>query len=262
MKRLILPTLSAFVWFGCSGSQPGPGAEEDKLSTEAAFCAEWAKAVCSEDAVLACNGTRSGCLTTQQAACRVLVPPGYQSDHAEDCLEAVEDAYADAELTAEELEVVLKLGGDCSRLNDGGQEEGDDCVANVDCDGVNGFECVIRPGDSSGTCQIPVEVAPGGRCSTPEAVCPADVYCNGTNCVVRSLEGETCAGDMCEPGLRCALATGDTETTCIPMLGIGDPCSADADCASNVCIGSTDTDKICVSSIILTVRDPLCRDLR
>ena len=100
------------------------------------------------------------------------------------------------------------------------------------------------------------------RCSTPESVCAADFYCSGTNCVIRSLEGETCTGDMCEPGLRCSLATGDTETTCLPMLGIGEACSADADCASNVCSGSTDTDKICVSSIILTVRDPLCRELR
>jgi hypothetical protein len=261
MKRLILPILSAFVWFGCSGSQPGPGAEGDKLSTEAAFCTEWAKAACNEDVVSACNSVRTDCLTAQRDFCRALVPTGYQSDNAEDCLEAVEDAYNDAELTSEELDVVLKLGGDCKGLNDGGQDEGDSCVASSDCDGVSGFECVVRPGEPAGTCQIPVEVAPGGRCSTPESVCPADLYCNGDNCVVRSPEGEACSGDMCEPGLRCALATGATERTCIPLLANRDPCSANADCASGVCLGPTETDKICVSSIILTVQDPLCRDL-
>jgi hypothetical protein len=262
MKRLLLPLFSVLAWIGCSGSQPGPGAEEDKLRTEASFCADWAKAVCNERVVEACNGTRAGCIDRQKEACRALVPLGYSSKYAEDCVEAARDAYKDAELTAEELKVVLQLDGNCKTLIDGGLEEGDECSSSLDCDGVNGFECVIRPGDPLGTCQIPVLVGDGLRCSTPESVCSEDFYCDGRNCIGRFLDGELCIGDTCSEGFRCAVATGGVSATCIPFVENGEACSADADCASGVCLGSTDTDKICVSSVILTVRDPLCRALR
>ena len=262
MKRSSLLLFSVLAWLGCSGSQPGPGSEEDRLRTEASFCAAWAKAVCNEGVVEACNGTRAGCMERQEEACRALVPPGYKSTYAEDCVNAAKAAYKDAELTAEELQVVLKLGGDCKTLINGGLEEGDACSSSLDCDGVNGFECVVKPGESLGTCQIPVQVVAGGRCSAAEAVCDADNYCNGSNCIGRFLDGELCLAGACAAGSRCAVATGDASATCIPFIANGDPCSADADCASGVCLGSTDTDKICVSSVILTVRDPLCRDLR
>src|SRR5262245_21546966 len=107
MKRHLLPLLSLFCSVGCSGSQPGPGGEENtKFRTESAFCSEWAKAVCTDDVVNACSGTRTGCISTQKSACQVLVPLGYDSKYAEDCLNAVRDAYEDTELTVEELDVV------------------------------------------------------------------------------------------------------------------------------------------------------------
>jgi hypothetical protein len=263
MKRPILSLFSGFFWFACSGSQPGPGAEGDGLRTESQFCVEWAKKACNDEVVAACNAASpNDCVATQKSACQVLVPFGYTSENAEDCLDAVEDAYQDAELTAEELDIVLNLGGACSRIFDGGQSEGGSCTSTLDCAAVDGFECVIKPGQADGTCQLPVEVGGGRRCSTPESVCEADFYCSGTNCDERLPAMEPCTGDVCAVGLRCAVATGAAETTCIPRLGIADPCIADDECGSGVCIGSTEADKICVSSVILTVRDPLCRELR
>ncbi|HEX6766180.1 MAG TPA: hypothetical protein VF103_11895 [Polyangiaceae bacterium] len=252
--------LPVFSLLGCSGSQPGPGTEEDKLRTEPAFCAEWAKAACNEDVVNACNGTRTECLATQKSACQVLVPPGYQSKYAEDCIDAVKDAYKDAELTAEELDVVLKLGGACKTLTDGGKEEGDSCTSSTECNGVDGFECVVKPGDAEGTCQIPVIVGGGRRCSAAESVCEPDFYCDGTNCVARLPELEACNGDVCEAGLRCEVGSGALEGACVLQLENGDSCVADEQCQSGVCIGATA--KVCASNVVLTVESSLCDTLR
>jgi hypothetical protein len=258
MKRCLVSLLPLVAVFGCSGSQPGPGAEESSLRTEAAFCDAWAEAACSDRAVMACSSELDSCLENQAQACRALVPPGYKAKYAEECVEAVGDAYDDATLTTDELDVVLKLGGDCKRLVDGGQDEGGDCVESADCDGVNGFECVIQPGQTLGTCEIPVEVGAGRRCSTPGAVCEADFYCDGTNCVERLPEGEACDGDVCAAGFRCALATGAADTTCIPQLALRQPCTSDDECASGLCLGTTR--RLCVDTVPLTFESSFCND--
>jgi len=263
MKRRFLALLAAGAWFGCSGSQPGPGADDSSLKTEAAFCVEWAEAACTSEVVAVCGGKEETCIDSQQQVCRALVPVGYSAKFAEDCLEAVRDAYEDADLSSDELEVVLRLGGACKTLVDGGQSEGGECIETTDCDGVNGYECVIRPGESFGTCQIPVVVGGGDPCTDPEVVCDVDFYCNGSDCLRRKAADADCTSNaMCAPELRCEIATGAAEGVCVPRLDIGESCMTDDECASDLCIGSTETDKGCVERIRLSTRDPLCQDLR
>jgi hypothetical protein len=262
MKRLLLPLVLAVGWFGCSGDQPGPGAEEDKFKSEGAFCAEWAKVACNDEVVSACNGTKSGCIESQQSACGVVVPLGYESTYAEDCLNAVEDAYEDAELDAEELDVVLRLGGDCATLVDGGEDEGDGCAESFDCNGVNGYVCVIKPGETAGTCQAPNEVPTGDLCRADDAVCGPDDYCDpGTTRCITRLASEPCPfDDACPADYRCDIAAGATEGTCEPRLSNGDDCIANEECASGICLGATN--KVCASNVVLTVESSLCDTLR
>lgn len=262
MKRLLLPLVLAVGWFGCSGDQPGPGAEEDKLKTEAAFCAEWAEVACNDEVVLACDSqSRDHCLDSQQDFCGTIVPSGYKSTHAQDCLDAVADAYEDAVLNAEELDVVLRLGGDCERLVDGLNDEGDGCFELADCDGVNGYDCVVKPGADTGTCQIPVEAAGGDPCDDPEVVCADGYYCDGENCLRRHEEADTCTSDaMCAAELRCAIAADSTEGLCEPRLINGDPCLANEECVSGICIGTTN--KECASRVPLTTESTLCDTLK
>jgi hypothetical protein len=260
MKRLLFTLFFVPFAIGCSGSQPGPGADEGSLKTETAFCTAWAEAACNEKVVTNCDSENTeSCVGNQRQACQALVPPGYKSKYAEDCIEAVGDAYEDAVLTAEELEVVFRLGGVCKMLIDGGLDEGADCVESTACDGLNGYECVIKAGQALGTCQVPVEVEGGRRCSSPESMCVPDFYCDQTNCVERVPEGEPCDGDVCAAGLRCAVATGETETTCVPLLANSQPCVSDEECASHVCIG---LNKECRSNVILTSESSLCTQLQ
>jgi hypothetical protein len=264
MKRLLLPLSSVLIWFGCSGSQPGFGAEEDKLRTESSFCVEWAKAACNPRVIAACGTSdRTDCIATQADFCRALVPTGYKSTHAEECIEAVEDAYDDADLTAGELNVVLKLGGECSQLTDGGQDEGDDCVRSADCDGVNGFTCVTKAGQVIGTCQLPVPAGGGDPCDDPEVVCDEGFYCDGENCLRRRVLDDACdSSEMCAADLQCVIAADATEGTCVPRFDIGEPCTADGECVSNICLGYTEAEKICLANVRLAALDPVCRELR
>jgi hypothetical protein len=262
MKRLFLVLTSAACWLGCSSEQPGPGAEQDKFKTETQFCAEWAEVACNNMVVLACDATsRDHCLDSQQDFCGAIVPSGYKSTHAQDCLDAVADAYEDAVLDAEELDIVLRLGGECERLVDGGRDEGDACTELTDCDGVNGYDCVVKPGADSGTCQLPVEAAGGDPCDDPEVVCADGYYCDGENCLRRHEEADTCTSDgVCAAELRCEIATDSTEGLCEARLTNGDVCIANEECVSGICIGTTD--KECASRVELTAESTLCDTLK
>jgi hypothetical protein len=261
MKRPILSLFSVFFWFACSGSQPGPGAEEDSLRNESQFCSEWAIAACNEEVVSACSGTRSGCLTTQKSACLVLVPPGYDSENAEDCIDAVNDAYEDAALSANELDVVLNLSGPCGALVDGGYAEGETCLSPFDCDTVNGLTCVIKPGEAEGTCQVPENTATGGTCRAAASVCGPSDYCDPTSgrCISR-LADEPCPfDDACPTDYRCEIVESEATGTCIERLDSG-TCFANEDCKSGLCLGTTR--KVCASNVVLTVESTLCDTLR
>ena len=91
--------------FGCA-------AKEKKARSRGDFCEEWAHAACSKETVSACQaGSAEDCQLGQQDFCRTLVPEDKFSDaHGDDCLDAISAAYEDANLDADELATVLRLG--------------------------------------------------------------------------------------------------------------------------------------------------------
>src|SRR5262245_32383647 len=92
-------------WFGlglvaaCSSEEPGPQTD-DKLRTESGFCNEWAKAACSDTAVMRCDSTKEQCLEQQAVHCSDIITVGYNSLNAQGCIDAVKRAYRDDTLTA------------------------------------------------------------------------------------------------------------------------------------------------------------------
>jgi hypothetical protein len=261
MQKTLIFSLGVGFLAACSSDEPGPKKLEDNsLRTEASFCQEWAEAACNEDVVGNCDETsESACVERQAAFCEDLVPSGYSSVHAADCIEAVGDAYEDAELDADELDVVLRLGGACSQLIAGPDEEGESCGEPNDCDTVHGYTCVIKAGEETGTCQEPQIQGKGEPCDAQAMVCEEGAFCDGENCLVTKSEGDECSYDaMCEDGTRCVIEIDATEGTCEPKLANRDSCTADSECASGICLTSTMT---CVAKIVLTAESSLCIDL-
>jgi hypothetical protein len=260
-KRLIL-LLAAGSLCACSGGASGPKDDSTSaLRTQTGFCTEWAKAACNDLVVGNCNETSTEtCISNQSAFCETLVPAnGYSSQKAQDCIDAVKSAYADAQLDDTELDVVLHLGGACAHLVTGASKSGEDCSESNDCDTVHNYACVIKAGDATGTCQIPQIEANGEACDSPAMVCNAAAYCDGSNCLVRKLEGKTCTYDaMCADGLLCDIPSDSTDGsgTCAAKLDVRATCTDDSQCASNICIGGK-----CTSKVILGAGNALCDNL-
>lgn len=228
----------------------------DDPLTRAEFCDEWATRACTGEVVSICQASSAeDCRGTQANFCLGVVPDSFTAEAADRCLDAVEDAYQDADLTREELDTVLRLGPPCDELAKGSTQGGDECDADADCETPSGYRCVIKGGEQSGTCQIPEEVGPGLKCSAPEQVCTVGFFCNSDNCVQALDVGEVCVNHAeCGPNGFCS------DGTCAERFGLNDECSFGEQCESGICYdGATST---CVDRVRLSPAEPLCQQLR
>lgn len=238
----------------------------DPLATSSGFCDAWAEAACQTDVVKYCNAKSvDDCQSTQGAFCRSIVPASYTSGRAKQCLDAVRDAYRDAELSPEELQVVLHLAAPCDRLSKGTRTDGQTCTKADQCDTAAGFSCITKLGASSGVCAKPELIEAGEPCDGPSQICKPGYYCDGENCISERRTGGSCEGDYeCKPTDRCLKESADAEKgTCELRADLGEPCAGDSDCQSGYCvIESSATEGECASTIRLSRTEPLCESLR
>jgi len=266
MKRSVISLclLALAGSFGCKSEEDAP---PDPLATRVGFCQAWAERACSEEVVADCNArTTAACQDTQSDFCLGIIPENYSSAHAKECLDAVGEAYADGNLVAAELAVVLKLAAPCDKLSTGTQSDGERCSANDECDTAGGFSCITKAGATKGTCGKPEEEAPGEACDGPAQVCREGYFCNGENCVAYKKTSASCEGDyMCKPTDRCVTQS-DADTdggTCQPRADLSDDCTSDDDCQSHYCaLERSGTAGTCATKIRLGNSEPLCDNLR
>jgi hypothetical protein len=194
---------------------------------------------------------------TQQRFCEGLVPAGFSDAHGDACIKAVAAAYADADLTGTELTTVLQLGAPCDAVIKGPKGQGEVCARNSDCDESAGFACVLRGGDSTGTCQVPELVGPGQKCGALQQLCMSGFFCDGKNCIASKDAGEDCVNDgECAPSGYCS-----ADSKCVTLLGVGLACDADEQCQSELCYAST-ASMSCADRVRLSPAEPICQNLR
>lgn len=253
MKSLMPVLASIFLLPACSS------VDDDPPETAEAFCERWAAAACSDEVRSACQAASLGdCRESQQVACLGRIPAsGFSGLHADRCIDAVEAAYADADIDSTEVSTVLRLGAPCDQLVRGPNGEGEACSSRLDCEAPDGFDCVFKA-DQSGTCQRPVAVGAGEDCAAPEAVCPAGFYCNGANCIAGERPGDPCASH-----LQCG-ATGfcGASDVCEERLPVNEPCGFDEQCTSGFCYEFSATERVCTDRLRLSRSEPLCLELR
>jgi hypothetical protein len=262
MKKLIaLVSLALTLPLACKGKDVPP----NPLATRSGFCQAWAEAACQDKVVTNCNANKTDdCINSQSDFCLSIVPEKYDATNADACISAVKDAYADAELSPDDIAIVIKLGAPCDKLSAGSVKSGGDCSADYDCDTAQGLACIQKQGAKTGICGTPEVVGPGDACDGPKQVCDDKHFCNGENCVAFKKEGFACDGDYeCDPTDHCVIATGAAATSCEARLGLNETCTSDDDCASRYCaIAPKDTEGQCASTIVLTRTEPLCLNLR
>jgi len=244
--------LVAWLSSACSAVQSSAESRED-------FCERWGDAACSEEFVSACvSPDADACKLGQQRLCLDLVPvTGFVDDRADACIDAVKKAYSDADLTATELDAVLRLGPPCDRLVRGPKATGESCTARLDCDAPGGYACVFKGNSVSGTCEKPVVVQPGRDCSAAGATCTDGFYCDGNNCIEISVAGDACArNDQCSGGY-CGAGN-----VCVAGLDSDQPCTRDEECAAGVCYRFSPGEQVCTDRVRLSRTDPLCEASR
>ncbi len=250
--RWLSPLLAVLlVPFACSEDEPAQTRED--------FCDRWAAAACSEEVVSACVAENvDACRLSQERECLELVPAtGFVDDRADECLDAVATAYADADLTASELDTVLRLGPPCDRLVRGPRATGEECTTRLDCDGPGGYDCVFKGGETNGSCQLPALTQAGRDCSADNAVCTSGFYCDGSNCIEGNAMGEACARNE-----QCAEGYCGSAGLCVAGLATNQPCTLDVECASGLCYRFSDTEQVCTDRVRLARTDPLCSTAR
>jgi hypothetical protein len=261
MKTRLIYWLAVSLACACGGSEAGPETGSGSLKTEAQFCQAWATNACNADVVAFCDPGADGpdtCIASQAAFCESLVPSFYDPTNAKVCLDAVKAAYADADLSSEELETVRHLAAPCDHLIKGSGGANDWCAETADCNTLEDLVCVIKAGDTSGTCQVPAEVGGGQRCTGADQVCAEGFYCDGSNCIAYKDLGDACEfDDQCPPDQRCDAAV------CVERKAAGDDCASDAECQSRLCaIPHGAVSGVCVSAVRLSAESALCEDLR
>jgi len=261
---LALALVTLTLPFGCKVEDDTP---PDPLAKSTGFCDAWAHNACSAEVIADCNAPSAGdCESTQSDFCRGIIPENYSSKHATACLNAVKAAYKDGDLTAEELQVVIKLGAPCDQLSKGISGDGESCAKNDECDTADGYACVIKLGASEGTCAKPEEVGPGEACDGPAQICGEGNFCNGENCVAYKKTGGSCEGDyQCKPEDHCVIddTTDPATGTCEERTVVSGACKNDDDCQSHYCVvASGETEGLCASKIRLSLNEPLCNHLR
>lgn len=249
LSLLIVPRFAVFLT-ACVSTIACESAEPEV--TREVFCDRWAAAACSNEVISVCQAAdRASCRATQGESCIDDLPRGFVDRGVDGCIEAVKSAYKDADLTARELDIVVRYGGACTDIfiaNDAGER----CTDDDDCESA--LRCVLKDKES-GTCQRPVIIKPGFSCSEPDEACEPGFYCDGRNCLAALEEDDDCNNDaQCGPDMYC-------DGSCHERIDIGDDCKSDSQCSSGICYESFGK-RTCVDRIRLSPAEPMCTSLR
>jgi hypothetical protein len=241
-------SLPLFLALSCSDvAEPTP-------LTRDVFCERWAEAACQDEVVSVCQASSPlACQVAQEDACLDWLPSVIRDENVDACMAAVADAYADADLRADELDLVLKFGEPCNRIV-ANRAGGDECSDDEACDTAAGQRCILKD-LPLGTCEVPELVEAGFPCDEPQQTCEAGFFCDGQNCLAALGTGEECVNhSQCDAGSFC-------DGSCETQRVVGADCEQDFECAGGICYTSEDG-STCTDRIRLSPAEPLCDDLR
>ena len=237
--------------------------------TVADFCAKLAEVVCNDEVVEVCYGSDDASLEQDKQSCvaAFMTTPRcnpnipYHHEGAEACIAAWQEVYADASVSAEQLEEAEEacletFYDELGILNM-------DCVYDHECDVMAGLTCVVKPGAASGTCQELDEVAGGYPCDDIDQLCITGFYCDPESnaCLARKGVGQSCDTEiLCQES---ALCSAPVDGTCEAKLANNEDCTADEQCTGGLCNkASGSAEGVCAATIPLYQNGAVCDDFK
>jgi hypothetical protein len=262
--ELLLSTLLGLSLIQCSSNE----AKGPKYPDTTSFCQGLAKAQCSDTVVNTCLASSTEtCVSIRQSVCEAnIVTPAlnaqltYDSSNAEACVNAVESAYSDAQITNTDEQSMNKA---CELVFSGTQAQGADCSKDSDCKQSTGLKCVVHyatatpdAGTIDGTCQVPsaTPVAGGASCSEPTQQCAVGYHCGiSSHCDQDEPKDANCSSqDPCTEGFKCASGK------CVAKLAQGSTCATDDECSSGYCVEAAN---LCATMYQLSEGEPFCKPM-
>jgi len=234
---------------GCGGSSSGGGTPVSAADFPARFASDWCammKRCCETSggtADQACE-TMTAAQLTAEGNDAVADGATWNAAAAEQCLQRVRGA----DCAGTDVPKLVALVDLCADIWTGVVPPGGACRTYLSC-----AEPPVSGGATAGSscgnsvCIAVVRQPVGATCSTTATtmLCdPLAATCSGGVCVALPGLAEECHGE-CLPGLRC------TTYLCGRLLGAGDACNANNECASERCSGGK-----CAS--VLAVSDDYC----
>src|SRR5690606_17249473 len=109
MRRFSVLFLSS--WALLAGIAACSSSDDDGAATPESFCDRWARAACSAEVVSACQAAdEDACRESEAAFCLDALPSeGFSGARADECIDAAQAAYDDADITADEIFTVLRF---------------------------------------------------------------------------------------------------------------------------------------------------------
>jgi hypothetical protein len=228
------------------------------------YCEALATVQCNANVVAACYGSDQASLSTDTQSCvNVRSSKGscnpsnlpYNPAAAQACLDQQDQAWNDAQLSADEVKAIEDA---CIGVFNGGKGEGVACTANTDCDTDIGLRCIIKEGES-GTCQKPNLVSAGNKCTDVADQCESGFHCDDGGHCVSNPE----IGDACGPALPCNENAFCSDGTCVSRKNNGSTCLKAEECSGGFCLAKAGgSDGICSSTFKLEITSENCEDFR
>jgi hypothetical protein len=249
--------------------------------SEAAFCAALAAAQCTDQTVKACYLSDDATLAEDRASCVAkrkvgttcresvtgTLASGAQYNPAQDtegCIAAHTTIYADASLTNTEIETAIKT---CVKIFSGSSGANASCTQDYDCDTTADLRCILKPGQTTGTCAVPTEVGGGQNCMAPAAVCAETFYCDAAEgasgaCLEAPAQDGVCTAEKpCQPDFNCTAIDMEGVGVCDAKLSNGEGCLAakPGECKGGFCnVASGQTEGKCASTLLLAQTSTSC----
>jgi hypothetical protein len=228
-------------WAGaCVSEETTPVVEQTwPFPDETSFCAKLGEVVCNDEVVTDCYGSSEASLPDDKAACAEAYgalsqcnPNGftYHPETAQACIDAMTLIWTDARVDETELEDATEA---CIEVFYEPGAVGDACTLDGECETPEGLRCVIKDGDTEGTCRVPDRISGGYSCDAPDAICAEAFYCDATfHCTERPG-----INDACSPTMPCSTSTLCNPTTelCDAKRDNGVGCTAAEQCLNGFC---------------------------
>lgn len=272
MKRFALVSLvlsvAGVVAVGCGGDDETTQPTGWLYPNATSFCARAAEVVCNDEVVTGCYGSSSSSLEDDKQSCldayasqQVCNPNDlpYKPNAAEECISQLGSVWSDGRIDMTEYEAMTAA---CNKVFFEGRETDAECDKDIDCNTLDGAVCLLKTGQTQGTCQIPELVDNGNDCPADNAVCGEGYYCDPSAeaCISRADIGDECGAD--KPCVESALCSEQT-SLCVAKTANGGVCTNPLQCANGFCaLPVGQTEGTCAAAITLDVTSSYCVPFR